>query len=105
MDEGECGKCSGVQTSRVLFPALPCIFGPLLFILFHHFSKNDVDQWQSPQKGVASTVFLTLIYIQVIGLLREILVIFPPTLKATWFETKRFVDIMSLLRPDCADFA
>ena len=103
--QGLCNECSDVEKSKILFPVLPLIIGPVVCYFMHRFSRDPVEMWLSPQNGMMTTMYVLLVYLQTLGAVNSCYLSYPEIAADMLDITVGFVDILSLLRPECATFA
>jgi len=97
-----CVACSDVETSKMLFPVLPCILGPLLILALYAVGRTPVSRWSAPKQGIVVCGVIVLVHFQVMGLLWQCSLFFPPSLGSTWGRFNQVNKGLSMLRLRCA---
>lgn len=105
LDEGQCVPCNSIETSKVLFPVMPVVFGPLVVILMYNKMQDPVEKWGSGRNGVGVALYLLINHYQVLALIRSCNLKMPSSIHSVWKTWSFLVDFASILRPDCAGYA
>lgn len=98
----ECIKCSSVETSMMLFPMLPVIFGPLCIFLLYVKVQDPINLWGSPVNGLLISAFILLFHCQVISVVSIFNLLYPKVVSNTWKHTEFLLKGLTILRADCA---
>lgn len=102
--DDQCWQCDSVMKSRFLFPALPLLVGPLVLVVLYRFSQDPVEKWGSPMNSLSCILYLSLVFVQVLGTIRTCYLVLPGLVQDALSFTGYSTSLFSLLRPDCADF-
>lgn len=104
-DGQKCVECTDLETSKVLFPALPIILSPTIICFLYFMFRDMPEKWGNWKNGIAALNYLILSHYQMISLISSVPLKMPVTMSKTWKVWGYSQDVISLFAPACAGFS
>jgi hypothetical protein len=97
-----CQRCTDIETSKLLFPVLPLLFGPIIVALLYSRNRDKVEEWGTWNNGIAALFLLLLNHYQMVGLIQGTKLQLTSSVKDYWEVFTYLNSLLSILSPDCA---